>query len=287
MLEFLSQNWFVSTLLTTFFIGLVAFVNKIFAERKYNQCLAVLVLYGILTIISGFYILIIGWDVLNFSGIVWSILFGIEMSLYSLVMLQALKYLPTSTYFVNVRLLSSFTLLFIGIVFFKDIISISEWIGFVLGVIAITLLFEKDEKSNKNYKKGVLLLLVGAGLLIFGHTVVKVFSSQANIIPTLLFISFLSAFLFSLMIGYKTIVENKKDLPGIIGINFIQAVLFFLYFLLLFRIYNMGDLGISYKIQSYSPFIPIILSAIVYKEKISTKKKIALVLVAISLWFFK
>jgi len=287
MLEFLSQNWFVSTLLTTLFIGLVAFVNKIFAERKYNQYLAVLVLYGILTIISGFYILIIGWDVLNFSGIVWSILFGIEMSLYSLVMLQALKYLPTSTYFVNVRLLSSFTLLFIGIVFFKDIISISEWIGFVLGVIAIVLLFEKDKKSNKNYKKGVLLLLVGAGLLIFGHTVVKVLSSQVSIIPTVLFISFFSAFLFSSIIGYKTIARNKKDLPGVIGINLIQAVLFFLYFLLLFRIYNIGDLGISYKIQSYSPFIPIILSAIVYKEKISTKKKIALILVAISLWFFK
>ncbi len=287
MLEFLSQNWFVSTLLTTLFIGLVAFVNKIFAERKYNQYLAVLVLYGILTIISGFYILITSWDILSSRDVVWSILFGIEISLYSLIMLQALKYLPASTYFVNVRLLSSFTLLFIGIVFFKDVISISEWIGFVLGVIAIVLLFEKDEKSSKNYKKGVLLLLVGVWLLIFGHTVVKVFSSQANIIPIVLFISFLSAFLFSLIIGYKTIAKNKKDLPGIVGINFIQAVLFFLYFLLLFRIYNMGDLGISYKIQSYSPFIPIILSAIIYKEKISTKKKIALILVAISLWFFK
>lgn len=55
---------------------------------------------------------------------------------------------------------------------------------------------------------------------------------------------------------------------------------------MLMDVYRNGSLVISYKIQSYSPFIPIILSAFIYKEKISTKKKIALILVAVSLWFF-
>lgn len=66
----------------------------------------------------------------------------------------------------------------------------------------------------------------------------------------------------------------------------VQASLYFFYFVMLMNVYRNGDLGISYKIQSYSPFIPIILSAFIYKEKISKKKKIALILVAISLWFF-
>ena len=74
--------------------------------------------------------------------------------------MTALRYIPTSTFFINVRLLSSFSLLFIGIIFFQDIISQNEIIGFTLGIIAMILLFEKENKKYTNYKKGIIILRI-------------------------------------------------------------------------------------------------------------------------------
>jgi len=280
--------WFINTLLVTLSIGIVAFVNKIFAQRKYDQKFSAMVLYGIMFLISLGYFLIYPSGHLTLSDIFLVSLFGISVYTYSLIMMTALRYLSTSTYFISVRLISSFTLLFIGIFFFGDHISLNSWLGFSLGVVAIALLFEREEKQKtSNYSKGLLLLLIGTISVIFGHTLYKNFSSRIDIAPIFLLISFLSAFITSLLFGVKTIKNNKLYFKEILKLNSAQAVLYFIYFVLLFKTYRLGALGISYKIQSYSPFIPIILSAIIYKEKISTKKKIALVLVAISLWFFK
>jgi drug/metabolite transporter (DMT)-like permease len=281
------ESWFVDALLVTLSIGIVAFVNKVFAKRKYDQRFAAIILYGIMSVIAigyGLWFGIIGVEVTTFLLIV---LFGVFVYFYSIIMMTALRYLPTSVYFVNVRLISSFVLLFVGIIFFEDSVSIDKWIGFFVGVVAMVLLFEKDGGTkNVNYKKGIWILILGAVVLIFSHALYKSFASVTGIVPTFLLITFLSAFLSAIIFGHKQIKINKQYFKEIFVINLGLAILYFYYFVMLFKVYAEGALGISYKIQSYSPFIPIVLAAIVYKEKISFKKKIALVLVAISLWFF-
>jgi drug/metabolite transporter (DMT)-like permease len=282
------ENWFVNALFVTLSIGIVAFVNKIFAKRKYDQNFSAIILYGIMSLLSIPYVLIIGVVGINIAQLLQIILFGSFVYLYSIIMMTALRYLPTSVYFINVRLISSFILLFIGIVFFGDNISLSKWIGFFVGVVAMSLLFEKGkETKNINYKKGIKILFLGAGVLVFSHSLYKSFATIPEISATFLMVTFISAFFTALIFGYKKIEVNKKYFKEIFGISLGLAVLYFYYFVMLFRVYESGSLGISYKIQSYSPFIPIVLAAIVYKEKISFKKKIALVLVAVSLWFFK
>ncbi len=129
-------------------------------------------------------------------------------------------------------------------------------------------------------------MFLGSLVLIFTNAIAKLSSIEYDKAPVVLVVMCFSAFLTSLVLGYKKIATNKKYFLPILKINLIQGGLYFFYFVMLMNVYRNGDLGISYKIQSYSPFIPIILSAFIYKEKISKKKKIALILVAISLWFF-
>ncbi|MCD5380450.1 hypothetical protein LR004_00850, partial [Candidatus Gracilibacteria bacterium] len=57
-------------------------------------------------------------------------------------------------------------------------------------------------------------------------------------------------------------------------------------FLSLSAVASGGDLAIVYKILSYSLFIPIILSVIVYKEKIGIRQIIAFILTVISILLF-
>ncbi len=285
----MQEYWLILTLLITISIGIVAFINKIFAKKGYNVELSMLILYSMMLCISAL-LMFFQWftplQEIGWLNIILCVLWGIQFYGYSFVMMSALKYLPTSTYFITVRLSSSFVLLFIGILFFWDVISTKEMLGFVLGIWAMTLLFERDWNTHKDMKRWIYFLLLWIMLLVFGHSVTKLLSIELSHVPTLLFIAFLSAFFTSILFGYKHIEQNKQQIKEIAIMNIFQAFFFFVYFYFLFQVYHLWDLWISYKIQSYSPFIPIILAAIIYREKISLQQWIWILLTVFSLYLF-
>jgi drug/metabolite transporter (DMT)-like permease len=135
-------------------------------------------------------------------------------------------------------------------------------------------------------KLGYLFLALWIITLVIWHSVNKILSIQIEHIPLLLTTAFSWAFITALIFWYPHIKKNIHQFSWILKINLIQSVFYFVYFYALFHVYNLWDLGISYKIQSYSPFIPIILAAIIYREKISLKQGIGIALTAFSLYFF-
>ena len=285
----MEDYWFLLTILITLSIGIVAFINKIFAEKKYNVQLTALILYAMMFFISLCVGLLLWFSSLSELGILNTflcILWWVQFYVYSLIMMNALKYLPTSTYFITVRLSSSFLLLWVWILFFWDDISLKELLGFVLWIVAMCLLFEKQNSPKKDLKTWLLFILLWIFTLAFGHSITKILSFEIEHVPLLLSIAFASAFFPALIVGYTHIRTNLYQLRDICRINIIQTGFYFFYFYALFYVYNLGDLGISYKIQSYSPFIPIILAAIIYREKISLKQWIWIVITSLSLYFF-
>ena len=57
--------WFIIAITTSFSLGIIAFINKIFAERNYNQKFSAMILAGILMIISSIYVSIFGFNLLS------------------------------------------------------------------------------------------------------------------------------------------------------------------------------------------------------------------------------
>ncbi len=202
--------WFLDAILVTIAVGSVAFVNKIFAERKYDQKFSAMILFGVMFIFSLIYLSFFEIQFLNGMDILLVVIWGSLTCFYSIIMMTALRYLPTSTYFVNVRLISSFILLFIGVIFFEDVLSQLEIMGFILGIMAMTLLFENERKEGLSYKKGLIVLFLGIVVLVVTHTISKLFSLEASKVPIVLVILFASSFLTSLILGYKKIATNKK-----------------------------------------------------------------------------
>jgi len=58
----------------------------------------------------------------------------------------SLRYISSSTYFINYRILSSVWLLLIGISFFGENISIKEILGVFIGFFVFYLLIEKKSQ---------------------------------------------------------------------------------------------------------------------------------------------
>ena len=80
---------------------------------------------------------------------------------------------------------------------------------------------------------------------------------------------------------------NKVEVKKILKYAFISCFLFVSYFLyILPQMYILGTLSLSYKMISYSLFVPVILSLIIYKEEISKKKIFAIFLTIVSVTLF-
>jgi uncharacterized membrane protein len=114
----------------------------------------------------------------------------------------------------------------------------------------------------------------------------------------LLDLDFASYILFSWITGSLVTLlfkGNKNTLGEVIKVKNNKHILFLLLcwtifplwmFFNLHAVYEWWDVAIVYKIISYSLFIPIILSVIFYKEKITVKKLLAFILTIASIWLF-
>jgi len=278
--------WFTSALLTCLSVGLVGFINKVIVEKKYDQKLSAVSFYLAQVIIYIIAFIYIGNYEISLIIIFFGVLWGILDYFYLRTRFISLQGISSYLFFINSRLFSSLALLLLGVVIFGDNISLYEYMGFFIGFIVFGLLFEKEKVKNIDYKKGLTFLGIGIILLILVHFGIKYVSTILTNIY-LLFLSYaFTALIISIFVNRKDINMQIKDFSNIIYLNIIHAFLFFFYIYFLFNTYNLADLGIAYKIQSYSIFIPIILSIIVYKEKVTYKKMIAFILTMISLWFF-
>ncbi|USN57838.1 MAG: EamA family transporter [Candidatus Peribacteria bacterium] len=210
------------------------------------------------------------------------------MSAFMCIM-HALKHVSSSLFFINYRVISSLLLLLTGVLFFGEELSAYNLLGFALGFIVFFLLYEneKSEKKEKDIRTGMLYLggaIVLAGL---GHTIFKCISSEVDIYSFYFFRGLTAGICISLFLFVFQKKRVQVPSVGVVILALIHAVLFTSYYVyFLQKAYAFGYLSISYKILSYSIFIPIILSIIFYKEKLTLKRVLAFILTVISVLFF-
>lgn len=204
--------------------------------------------------------------------------------------LLSLKYLSSSTYFINYRIISSIWLLFIGVLFFGENISPKEILGIFLGFFVFYLLIEKknNAESLKEIKKGFLFLFLGTFWVAALQTAAKSFALGDYDILSLIFFQWIYGMIFSY------IFQKGEKLQDILFVRSLRGRLFLLAAWCVFALSTIvnnialkgGDLAIVYKIISYSLFIPIILSVLIYKEPVTLRKLVAFVLTIVSVLLF-
>lgn len=206
--------------------------------------------------------------------------------------IRVLKYLSSSEYFISSRLINTTLLTVLWVTIFAEHISSSQFFWLILGSIAVLLLFEEDKKfqHSRNWKLAIIFLILSVFYSVIIQILAKYIALNAwDIIPTVLFYEWVALFCISAFSFYrdKTGVHQLQDIkPKIFLAAFFSG--FCYYFSTIGNLAAFeygGSLSIVSKIIAYSLFIPIILSAIVYREKISTQKIIAFILTIISIYY--
>ncbi|MCJ7687708.1 MAG: SMR family transporter [Clostridiaceae bacterium] len=168
-----------------------------------------------------------------------------------------------------------------SIIFWKEIPKAIQWVGIVIALFSIIFAnISHDENKSTSINLTLILLFLFGGMAEFQN---KLFQKYALIEykDLFLFVIFITAFLFSLYFVIKSdkIVMKRDLLMGmLVGI----PNLFSSYFLIMAL--NSIPTTIAFPVYSAGSIIFISIGEVVlYKEKLSKKNEIAIVLVIIAL----
>ena len=278
--------WFTLTFLALIFRWFYSFLNKVLSEKKLDYNFIFIISFFISSVFFSFFIEF--KDILNLKLFILGTISWIIMYFNSIIPIHILKHLSSSTMFINTRIFGSIMVFLISYFFLNETLTSNQLIGITLWILIFILLYDNKDKpkKNSNYKKGIFLLIWYI-ILMASWFVINKLAAQISVFWELFYFSFIPFIIFLT----KTIfqkwfrikkIKNKENVKYWALFWFLNISMIFLLFtaLLLF------NTTVIYKIYSFEIFIPIILSFIFYKEKITLRKIIAFILTFISIWFF-
>ncbi|NQZ85508.1 MAG: hypothetical protein HRU03_07350, partial [Nanoarchaeales archaeon] len=151
------EMWLVYALLAAILVGIFSFTTKIVAEKNYDKDLSLFYLYLCSFILSIIYFIFFGELKYSLGTFVAALVTGILYPINLKTRFVSLKYISSSTYFINYRIFSSSLLLVLGIYLFSESVTYFQVVGIVIGFFIFYLLLEKKEKKEKivDFKKGI------------------------------------------------------------------------------------------------------------------------------------
>lgn len=279
------EIWFVLALLSALSGGIGAFTHKIIAVRKYD----INVLNACASIISALLLGVCTWIFSDFSSF-WHTaslvaLIGSVLYLVTLILkVRAMEYIDTTIFFPIYKLIGPSLVLLFGISFFAESFTLYEWIGLILSLFVPLLLINKKENIRQNnLRKGLQLTLVAA---LFGSVSIALFKYATDIslnVWLLLFISdiFLALSSVAVLLRQDSSQVLKKSVISLQHSGWKLIVLMGLMQMIgastmVFAFAQGGALAMVYAINSLYIVVPVLLSILIYKEHINTKKAVAI-----------
>lgn len=283
--------WFIYAILTTFFAGLNAFFQKVSAQNK-NRSKAVSFYYNLAsTLIALVFFITFFNKNISLDKIFWIAVTITAICNVTVIIakMKGLKHLDSNVFFINLKFFLITTLFFIEIFVFQNSFSNKQIIGLIIGFIAFILLTNKSSHKKHHLIKGFLAITICIIAMTSINISKKVMAVNDYDKYTYFFFVFLFSLVISSVMNWKDIKSSSifKSVNGSILYPSLQALFGFGATIFAFLALAEGiNLAILSKMTSYSIFIPIFLSALIYKEKITLRKSLAFILTIISLWLF-
>ncbi len=287
------MSWFIYTLLTLFIYGFIDFFYKVAAN---HNCVSSRILhFSSLTVacLSLLAILLIGSEFLHFKAIIfYAFLNSTFFTLGIICKISSLKKAPAGIIFPLTKINSIFLIL-IAVFFLGETLLFRQWLGVLLSFLMVLYInFNlKDEAEKKKLfplktqKLGVLLAIIAAISTAISMLTGKFAAAEVSIFPYMCVSYFL--------VWGNTLWINRWVVPGggarsvemIFGL--VIGVLNFAGYFCFLQAVKLGPLSLVQGINSNVFVIPILLSVLVYKEKLDFRKIFILLLTLVCIFLIK
>lgn len=265
-------SWYSFAILSLFFMGIQRFLYKVSAERKCNTAWTTFSFMGTVAILSSILFIVLKESVINIQFLLFiGFLNSVAFLIATITHIEALKNIPTSVAYPIIRLNAVIVVIF-SILYFKDHLSFYQVIGIFLAMAVIVILTRQfDDKNSpyRNIKRGLIFVFIS----LLSGSIASISSKFAAIhVNKMAFIavSYIVGTLFSLGLRRRLQTEeantNHKD-AVIIGL--VMGLFNLAGFYSFLNALSMGPLSIIASIIGMHFVISIILSVLIYKEKLT------------------
>ncbi|MBN2142322.1 EamA family transporter [Candidatus Woesearchaeota archaeon] len=268
------MDWYWLSLIVLFCYGMQYFLYKVAAEKRCNTAwvsFTFMLTVGVLATTMFLFLQesVVDWPLM----IIFSLVNAVIFLLTTITRMESLKHIPASISFPLVRMSTVFVVIF-SLVYFKDKLSPYQAIGILVAIMAVYLLTRYDKAAgatDKRYGLGLALAIIA----IFSgavSTIIQKFAALAiNKLAYMATTNYMNTF-FSL--GLRKKLQTKKENPNhanAVAIGVGIGIVNFLGFYFVLQAFEKGPLSLVAALTSLSFVIAIILSIIIYREKLTWK----------------
>ncbi|MFH1480517.1 MAG: DMT family transporter [Pseudomonadota bacterium] len=284
------ESWYVLSIIALVLMGMQRFLYKVSAERRCPTAWTTFTFMATVTLISSIFFALSKEPLAN-PGMLFFIAFVNSGSfvLGTMTHIEALKNIPSSIVYPIIRLNMVIVILF-SVFFLGDRVSPHQLggIGTAIGVILILTREARDGKeSSGNIKRGLVLVFIS----LLSGSVASISSKFAAVSVNKLgfmALSYLMGTLFSLgTIKGMGRQEERQNHKEALMIGFAMGLINFAGFYSFLKALSTGPLSIIVSITGMHFIIAVLLSILIYKEKVTTMRILGITLTILSLIFLR
>jgi drug/metabolite transporter (DMT)-like permease len=284
------RNWYALSIVALALMGAQRFLYKVSAERECSTAWTTFSFMGTVAVLSVTFFLSLKESVSDARMLLLTA--GVNSASFvlgTMTHIEALKHVPSSVVYPIIRLNMVVVVLF-SLLFLREQVSLQQMLGIVLAIAVIVILTRDAEEVKGafgNVRKGLFLVFVS---LISG-SVASISSKFAAVYSNKLGFMALSYFLgtvFSAALLGKT---RKEEIPGkrkdAVVIGLLMGLLNFVGFYTFLAALSVGPLSIIVSITGMHFVIAVLLSVILYKERLSRMRVLGMALAVASVLFLR
>jgi uncharacterized membrane protein len=283
-------TWYAFSLAALVLLGMQRFLYKVSAERKCPTPWTTFSFMATVTVLSTISFIVLKESISDAKMLlVTALLNSASFVLGTVTHIEALKHVPAGVVYPILRLNMVVVVLF-GVFILDDQVSLHQVLGILLA-IAVVLILTKDADRTKgsmgSARRGLFLLFVS---LVCG-SVASISAKFAALYASKLGFMALSYFLGTLfsagLIRKSGKEEARKERKDAVMIGVLMGLINFAGFYAFLSALSAGPLSIIVSITGMYFAIAVILSAIVYKEKLSARRILGIALTVASVLFLR
>ena len=284
------SQWYFLSIMALILMGTQRFLYKVSAERNCPTSWTTFSFMATVTLISVLFFLVLREPVLDHK-MLWMIALwnSAAFVLGTLTHIEALKHVPSGIAYPVIRLNMVLVILF-SVFYFDDHLSLYQVAGMVIAVAVIVLL-ARDAGQGKgaygNVRKGLVL----AFLSLFFGAMASISSKFAALYANKLGFMALSYFMGTLfamgLVQRMKTRDQRKHLKEAIVIGIVMGIFNFAGFYFFLAALASGPLSLVITVTGMHFALAVVLSVIVYKERITFARALAVVLTMVSVFFLR
>lgn len=268
-------NWYLFSLLALAFMGFQRFLYKVSAERRCNTAWTTFSFMGTVTVLSTTLFLVFRGSVADSSYLFPIALLNSASFLAGTVThIEALKRVAVATAYAIIRLNVVVVVLF-SVLYFRDRLSWPQALGVLLAFMVIVLLTRTGEKSL-GQRAGARWGLAMVFASLFAGAVASVSSKFAAMHTdplAFMAVSYGMSSVGALGLRKRLDTEGTSERHrDALRLGVCMGLVNFVGYYLFLKALSTGPLSIVVSVTSLHFVIPILLSALIYRERLTTLK---------------